>query len=152
MQNATLTGIAIALGSGLAVGVQSTLFTVIGRAIGPVRASVVLNVVAGLIGGAVLLGALAIQGREQWVVSRPTLLHVLIATTLGMFIVAGVAFAFQKTGVAAGIATVFLGQMVIATAVDALGWAGGQPIPVDLNRVLGLVALAVGVTLLVYRH
>ena len=43
MQEATFTGVAVALGSGLAIGIQSTLFTLVGRSIGPVRASLVLN-------------------------------------------------------------------------------------------------------------
>lgn len=149
MQNMTLTGLAIALGTGLAVGVQSAFFTLIGRAVGPVRASLMVNLAAGLIGGLIVAGAVAIQGREGWSASRGTILQIVIAVLLGLFIVAGVTFAFQRVGVAAGIATVFLGQMLVGVVVDTLGLAGGDPIPLDPRRVLGLVVMGAAVALLV---
>lgn len=149
MQNVTFTGIAIALGTGLAIGIQSAFFTLIGRAVGPVRASLMVNLAAGLVGGLIVAGAIAIQGREGWAVSRGTLFQILGAVLLGLFIVAGVTFAFQRIGVAAGIATLFLGQMVVGVVVDTIGLAGGDPIPLDLRRILGLVVMAVAVALLV---
>ena len=62
MQEITLTGVAIALGSGLAIGIQATLFTLIGRSIGPVRASLMLNVTGGIVAGIIMLAFLGIQG------------------------------------------------------------------------------------------
>lgn len=152
MQNTSFVGVAIALGSGLAVGIQITLFTLIGRSIGPIRASLILNVTGGIIGGLILLAAISVQGRAQWTIPRSALVSTVIAVILGLFILTGVTFAFQRTGVGAGLATLFLGQMVIAVIVDALGRAGGEPIPLDLRRVLGLVVMAVAVVLLVPRQ
>jgi len=149
MQNITLSGVAIALGSGLAIGIQATLFTLIGRSIGPVRASLILNVTGGIVAGVVVLAAVGIQGREQWSIPRSTLVNVVIAVTTGIFIVTEVTLAFQRTGVAGGIATLFFGQMIIGVVVDALGWAGGEAVPLDLRRVLGLVVMAAAITLLV---
>jgi uncharacterized membrane protein YdcZ (DUF606 family) len=151
MREVTLSGAAIALGSGLAIGIQATLFTLIGRSIGPVRASLVLNVTGGIVAGIILLAALGIGGSKQWHISRGTLTFAVIAVTLGLFIVTGVALAFQRTGVAAGVATVFLGQMLIGIIVDALGLAGAEAIPLDLRRILGLVVMAVAILLLTYR-
>jgi uncharacterized membrane protein YdcZ (DUF606 family) len=122
MQEVTFTGMAVALGSGLAIGIQATLFTLVGRAIGPVRASLILNVTA------------------------------VVAVTLGLFIVTGVTLAFQRTGVAAGIATVFLGQMLIGILVDAFGLAGAEAVPIDLRRLLGLVVMAVAILLLTHQR
>jgi transporter family-2 protein len=149
MQNLTLTGLIVALGSGLAIGIQSTLFTVIGRSIGPVRASLIVNVTAGIIAGVILMGALAIQGRAQWSIPGSTLRSSVIAVILGLFIVAGISLAFQRTGLAAGVVTVFLGQMLISVIVDALGLAGGETVPLDLRRVVGLIVMAVAIVLLV---
>ncbi len=149
MQGVTLTGVAIALSSGLAIGIQATLFTLIGRAIGPVRASLVLNVTGGIIAGLIMLTVLGIGGSKNWNISRSTLISTVIAVTLGIFIVAGVALAFQRTGVAVGLATVFLGQILIGLVVDTLGLAGADAIPLDLRRGLGLAVMAVAIVLLV---
>ena len=148
MQEIRFTGLAVALGSGLAIGIQATLFTLIGRSIGPVRASLILNVTGGIIAGIVMLIALGIGGNTHWNVSRGTLLTAVICVTLGLFIITGVTLAFQRTGVGAGIATVFLGQMLIGIVVDALGLAGTEAIPVDPRRLLGLIVMAVAVVLL----
>ena len=148
MQETTITGAAIALGSGLAIGIQATLFTLIGRSIGPMRASLVLNVTGGIVALIVLLAVLGIQGNKSWNISRSTLFIAVIAVTLGLFIVTGVSLAFQRTGVAVGVATVFLGQMLIGIVVDALGWAGGESVPIDLRRLLGLVVMAAAIALL----
>jgi uncharacterized membrane protein YdcZ (DUF606 family) len=151
MQQATFTGVAVALGSGLAIGIQATLFTLIGRSIGPIRASLVLNVTGGIVAGIILLAVLGLGGNKNWDISRSTLVSAVIAVTMGIFIVAGVALAFQRTGVAVGIATVFLGQMLIGVVVDALGLAGAEAIPLDLRRILGLVVMTVAIVLLTYQ-
>jgi len=151
MQQMTLTGIAVALGSGLAIGVQSTLFTLVGRSIGPVRASLVLNLTAGIVAGIVMLAVLGIGGSKQWHISSGTLVFAVIAVTIGLFIVTGVTLAFQRVGITTGIATVFLGQMLIGIVVDALGWAGGQAMPLDLRRLLGLGVMTIAILLLTYQ-
>jgi uncharacterized membrane protein YdcZ (DUF606 family) len=152
MGEVTLTGIAVALGSGLAIGIQATLFTLIGRAIGPVRASLVLNVTGGLIAGLITLAVLGIGGSKHWNISRGTLIFAVIAVTLGIFIVAGVSLAFQRTGVAVGLATVFLGQILIGIVVDALGLAGAEAIPLDLRRLFGLAVMAFAIVLLTHQR
>ena len=73
MQNTSLLGMPIALGCGLMVGIQASFFTVIGQAIGPARASLVLNVSGGILAGAILLAAIGIQGREHWNIPRSAL-------------------------------------------------------------------------------
>jgi transporter family-2 protein len=149
MQEITLTGVGVALGSGLAIGIQSTLFTLVGRSIGPMRASLILNITAGVVAGIVTLAVLGIGGNKHWNITRSTLILAIIAVTLGLFIVTGVTLAFQRTGIAAGIATLFLGQMLIGVVVDTLGLAGTAAIPLDLRRVLGLVVMAMAILLLV---
>jgi transporter family-2 protein len=151
MQEMTMTGVAVALGSGLAIGIQATLFTLVGRSIGPVRASLLLNVTSGIIAGIVLLAVLGIQGNEHWNISRSTLVFAVIAVTLGLFIITGVTLAFQRTGVAVGVATVFLGQALIGIVVDAFGWSGSGAIPLDPRRILGLVVMAVAIFLLTHQ-
>ncbi len=152
MQEVTLSGLAVALGSGLAIGIQATLFTLVGRSIGPVRASLILNVTGGIVAGTIMLAVLGIGGNKHWNVPRSTLILAIIAVTLGLFIVTGVTLAFQRTGVATGIATVFLGQIVIGIVVDALGLAGAEAIPLDPPRLLGLLVMAVAIVLLTHQR
>lgn len=152
MQNMTMTGIAVALGSGLAIGIQATLFTLVGRAIGPVRASLVLNITGGIVAGLVVLAVLGIQGNKNWNISPNTLVVAIIAVTLGLFIVTGVTLAFQRTGVSAGIATVFLGQIIIGIVVDTLGLAGSEVIPLDVRRLLGVGIMAIAIILLTHHR
>lgn len=75
-----------------------------------------------------------------------------VAVAMGILIVMGVSFSFQRMGVAAGVATLFLGQMLIGIIVDALGRAGGEAIPLDPRRILGLIIMTVAVLLLVPRE
>ena len=152
MQNTSFIGMAIALGCGLMVGIQATFFTVIGRAIGPARASLVLNVSGGILAGAILLAAIGIQGREHWNIPRSALVSATIAVAMGMLIITGISFSFQRMGIAAGVATLFLGQMLVGVIVDTLGRAGGVAIPLDLRRILGLIIMAIAVALLVPRQ
>lgn len=151
MQEVTFTGIAVALGSGLAIGIQATLFTLIGRAIGPVRASLILNVTGGIVAGLIMLAVLGIGGNKHWSIPRSTLVFAVIAVTLGIFIVTGVTLAFQRTGVAAGIATVFLGQMLIGILVDAFGLAGAEAVPIDMRRILGLLIMTIAIIFLTHQ-
>ena len=151
MQGMTLTGLAVALGSGLAIGIQAVLFTLVGRSIGPVRASLVLNVTGGIVAGLVMLAALGLGGNMHWNIPRNTLGIAVIAVTLGIFIVTGVTLALQRTGMAVGIAMVFLGQMLIGIIADALGLAGAEAVPLDLRRVLGLIIMAAAILLLTHQ-
>jgi len=152
VQNTTFIGVMVALGTGTAIGIQAVFFTLLGRTVGPVRGSILLNTLAGVLGGTLLLAALVIQGRDQWSIPRAGFIYAVMAAVLGLFIVTGVTFAFQRAGLAAGIATLFLAQMAVGIVVDALGWTGGDPIPVDLRRVAGLVIMAVAIFLLVPRQ
>ncbi len=151
LKDLTFSSIAVALGSGIAIGIQSTFFTLIGRSLGPVRASLVANVAAGLVAGLIILGIMGIQGNKDWALTPQTLLFTVIAVTLGIFIVTGIAFSFQFTGVALGSATVFLGQMIIGTIIDAWGLTGSAPIPLDWRRLLGLALIAIALILLGYQ-
>lgn len=152
MQSTSLIGLAVALGAGLMTGIQSTFFTLIGRAIGPARASLVLNLVGGILAGIILFVVEGIQGREQWNIPRSAIVTATISVAMGMLIIIGVSFSFQRMGIAAGIATLFLGQMLIGVIVDMLGRAGGEAIPLDLRRILGLIIMSVAVLLLIPRE
>lgn len=71
---------------------------------------------------------------------------------LGIFIITGLSFSLQRAGVAAGLATVILGQLALSTLVDSFGVGGADPIPLSFQRVLGLLVTALGVLLILPRN
>jgi transporter family-2 protein len=101
--------------------------------------------------GLLLLGFTAFQGRSVWGIPSPVIGLLLIGSALGIIIITGVSFSLQITGVAAGLATIILGQMTASLIIDAKGWGATAAIPVTLPRLLGLAAIAFGVFLLLPR-
>lgn len=141
-------GVIGALITGLAIGVQSTLSSRVGTLIGSLRTGLMTNFMGGMIAGLILVVLLIINGKEFIKIPGVAVLLLVIAGALGIMIITGVAFSLQRAGVAAGLATLILGQMIISLVADARGWGGAEPIPVTLPRVLGLVIMAAGVYLL----
>jgi uncharacterized membrane protein YdcZ (DUF606 family) len=65
-----------------------------------------------------------------------------------VLIITGISFSLQRAGVAAGLASVILGQLVISFMVDSLGIGGVEPIPISAARILGILVSGFGVYLL----
>jgi bacterial/archaeal transporter family-2 protein len=141
-------GVIGALLTGLAIGTQSTLSSKIGTLIGSLRTGVLMNFIGGIIAGLVFLIMVLINGKSYAKAPPLAWLLLVIGGALGITIITGVAFSLQRAGVAAGLATIILGQMVISVIADSRGWGGAAPIPVTLPRILGLVLLVAGVYML----
>jgi uncharacterized membrane protein YdcZ (DUF606 family) len=151
MKNMILIGVLAALATGAAIGAQATLGSRIGAVIGPVRTGMLMNVVGGGLALLLFLASLLIPGQEGGAVSRNVFQMLLAAGLLGVFIVMGVSFSLQSTGVTAGLATILLGQMALGIFVDASGWGGVEPIPLNLPRLVGLAVMALAIYLLLPR-
>lgn len=145
MQKAILSAVLVALASGLAIGTQSTLTNWAGRIIGPVRTGLLINLAGGLLASLVLL-VWGIRSRSVPVPSMGMAPGVILVTAgaLGVGIIAGLAFSLPRIGIAAGLATIISGQMLVAVVVDTLGWGGGGVIPLGAGRLAGLALLAIG--------
>ena len=141
-------GVLGAMLTGLAIGTQSTLSSKIGTLIGSFRTGVLMNLIGGVVAGLIFVALVIINGKQYAKIPPLALLLLVIAGALGIMIITGVAFSLQRTGVAAGLATLILGQMVVSLVADARGWGGAAPIAITLPRVLGLVLIAAGVYLL----
>ena len=148
LTNLVLLGVMTALITGIAISMQSTLGGRIGSLIGSFKTGVLMNAIGGLIAVLILLVLLIIKGRGFWQLPAPALIMLIIAGALGILIVTGVSFAMQKAGVAVGLASLTLGQMILSVIVDAKGWGGAAPIPITWSRIAGLLVMAVGVYLL----
>ena len=148
MRSTLIIGAVIALATGVAIGVQSTISSRVGSLIGGVRTGLLTNLVGGIVAGSIVLALVVFQGRSSWQVSSPAVIMLVISGSLGILIITGVSFSLQRTGVAAGLATIILGQLLISGIVDARGIGGVEPIPLTFQRVLGFAVMFLAVYLL----
>lgn len=141
-------GVIGALLTGIAIGAQSTLSSKIGTLIGSFKTGVLMNFIGGSLAGLIFVVLLIINGKEYAKAPPVAWLLLVIAGALGIMIITGVAFSLQRAGVAAGLATLILGQMVVSLIADSRGWGGAAPIAITIPRILGLVLMTAGVYLL----
>lgn len=151
MAGIIILGAVVALATGIAIGMQSTLSSRIGSLLGNFRTGIFMNFVGGIIAGIILLVITFMQGKAWWQISTPALIMLIAAGALGIAIITGVSFSLQRTGVAAGLATIILGQLILSIIVDTKGFVGVMPIPLTWQRVVGLIVVAGGVYLLLPR-
>lgn len=152
MKAPVLYALIVALSCGLAIGTQSTLTNWAGRLLGPARTGLLLNFAGGVIAGVFLLAlSRRLPPLPATVNMASTVPLVAVAGGLGLGIIAGIAFSLPKIGIAAGLASIIFGQMLVAVVVDTLGWGGAPPIPLRLERLLGLGFLLIGAWLVLPR-
>jgi len=152
--NSTMTmGLMVALGAGIAVGFQGVFTSVTGQMLGPVRGGVAIHI-GGAVTGALMVYFVSMTNINQpaIVLTPRIILFSLLAGTTGMFIVMGIAFSFPLIGQVSGQVAIILAQMTVAVIVDTYALAGGQTIPLDWRRVIGLLVMAVAVYLLLPRQ
>jgi transporter family-2 protein len=145
MQKTMWIALGVAVLSGLAIGVQATLNSAAGKIVGASLTGLLVNFSGGAVAGVILAAIYLRQGNAGFASLNPTSMGIItISGLLGIGIITGVAYAFPKTGIAAGSAAIIASQMVVAVAVDTLGLTGGQPIPLSWTRIAGLGLLALG--------
>ncbi len=152
MQRAMIVALMVAVGTGLAIGTQSTLNNWAGRLVGPILTGLLVNLAGGALAALLLLGLwatghLSLSGSLR---SSPILI-IVAAGALGIGIIGGIAYSLPRTGIAAGVAAIFFAQMLVAVLVDSLGWGGAGPIPLRVSRLVGLGLLFVGTWLVLPR-
>lgn len=149
MQKSILAALVIALSSGVAVGIQSSLINVAGKSVGAILTGLFVNIFGGIAAGLIVLVIYTQQGNGVFSgFHAQTRSVLLIAGLLGIFVIAGLAFSLPKIGVAAGLGMIITGQMVVGVIVDTFGLTG-DPIPLSVSRLGGLVLLAFGTWLIV---
>ena len=152
MQKIILTSLIIALFSGLAIGVQSSLISVAGKNTGAMLTGLLVNTVAGIAAGMLLLVVYLWQGDTAFsAIQAPTMGAIVAAGLLGIGIIAGIAYTLPRIGVAAGLSMIITGQMAMGVLVDTFGLVDGEPIPLNWGRIGGIALLAVGTWFIVPR-
>jgi uncharacterized membrane protein YdcZ (DUF606 family) len=88
------------------------------------------------------------DGPGSWKVTPVLIGFTALSGFLGVLIITGISFSLQRAGVAAGLAGVIFGQLVLSTLIDSLGIGGVEPIPFTVARAAGLLSAGFGVYLL----
>ncbi|MFV1948820.1 MAG: DMT family transporter [Anaerolineales bacterium] len=148
MKLSILVGALVALLTGIAIAVQSTMTSRVGSLIGDFRTGILTNTMGGIAAGSLMLIWLLREGPETWKVPPMALGITAISGILGILIITGISFSLQRAGIAAGLASVILGQLALSTVIDTVGLGGVEPIPLTTARILGLGITGVGVYLL----
>ncbi|HDD54717.1 MAG TPA: hypothetical protein ENG59_00555 [Chloroflexi bacterium] len=148
MRLSIITGAVLASLTGMAIAVQSTISSRVGAQIGDIRTGILTNLLGGVIAGGLMLVWLLKDGPAEWKVPPAVIGLTGLSGLLGVLIVTGISFSLQRAGVAAGLAGVIFGQLVISTLIDSLGIGGAEPIPFTLIRAAGLLTAGLGVYLL----
>jgi len=137
--------ILIGLVSGVAVGLQSPLASMITQRLGMLESIFILH-----IGGALLVAIpLIFLGGGNLGNWRSLPWYALAAGSMGLIVVGGVSYMIPRVGVATAITLIIAGQLVISSLLDQYGLLGMQTRPMDLQRLFGLIVVFVGAWLTV---
>lgn len=131
--------------SGIAVGLQSPLASMITQRLGMLESIFIIH-----IGGAILIAIpLILIGGGNLGNWRSLPWYALLAGSMGLIVVGGVSFMIPRVGVATAITLIIAGQLVISAILDHYGLLGVQVRHMDLPRILGLLIVFVGAWLTV---
>ncbi|MDK2981417.1 MAG: bacterial/archaeal transporter family-2 protein [Chloroflexota bacterium] len=148
MKNLMIVGGVTAIATGVLIGIQSMFSGRAGQLIGPINTGFWTNFLGGCLAGLLILGVGLVRGFDAIKITPFAARMVLLSGALGIFIIMGVSFSISRTGLAAGMAALILGQLVFGTLSDTYGWGGLEPIPLDTRRIIGLATMALAVVLL----
>ncbi len=148
MRLSIITGALLAALTGIAIGVQSTITSRVGAQIGDIRTGILTNTMGGVIAGGMMLVWLLREGPEAWRVPPLLIGATAVSGFIGILIITGISFSLQRAGVAAGLAGVIFGQLLISILIDSYGIGGADPIPLTPGRILGLLVTGFGVYLM----
>ncbi|GAB5492576.1 MAG: hypothetical protein Phog2KO_27910 [Phototrophicaceae bacterium] len=149
MNSSISLGLMVALGAGIAIGLQGMFTNITGQMLGPARGGLAIHMAGTVVGAVLVMFLMMTNPNLQSVTITPRLvLFAFLGGTSGMIILMGIAFAFPRIGQVAGQGALIFAQMGVAIFVDTFALAGGDPLPLDWRRVLGLFVLALGTYLL----
>jgi transporter family-2 protein len=141
--------VAIGVGAGCLVGLQAPINSRLGKSVGTPEAATFSFLVGTVALVLILLiarggiGGLAHIGRAPW--------WALVGGLLGAVYVSVALVAVRTLGASGLTAVVIGGQLAISVVIDRFGLLGVAKQAVGVQRILGLVLLAVGVALVVRR-
>lgn len=132
--------IIIGLIGGVSVGVQTPIAGGMGQRIGGTAGSLIVHL-SGMILSAVLLFARGGEKIRDW---QTLPWYMLIAGVFGLILYQTMAVTAPRLGSTLMIALIISGQLITGTIIDHFGLLGVVTRPIDLTRIIGIVALLIG--------
>lgn len=140
-----LIGLVVAAVAGAMIAIQTAFTSRAGALIGATVTGMMTAVTSSVFGIIVLI-VIWRRGGLNFSWQTSTWWALIIAGVLGAIILSGISFASQRAGVTAALAALLLGQMIVASFVDARALGGNpDPIPFTTARLIGIVLLVAGV-------
>jgi len=137
--------ILVGLLSGIAVGVQSPLASMITQRLGMFESIFIIHL-GGTLVAVIPLVILRGGNLGNW---RSLPWYALVAGALGLIVVGGVSFMIPRIGVAASITLIIAGQLAISSVLDHYGLLGVHIHHMNWQRAIGLLIVFVGALLTV---
>jgi bacterial/archaeal transporter family-2 protein len=137
----------LGVGAGALVGMQAPVNARLGRAVGGVQAASI----SFLVGTVALLAAVSLArgGFAGYAKAGGAPWWAFIGGLLGAVYVTVAILTVRTLGASSLTAVVITGQLVISVVIDRFGLFGIERQSIGVSRILGLVLLVVGVTLVV---
>lgn len=128
--------------SGMAMAIQGTMNSALGKIIGLLPTVLVVNLV-GFVTATLLLFGLRL---ENFVFSKFSTVpwYLYLGGVIGILITYGVIFAIPKTGVAFATAAIILGQVLTAVLIDSFGIFGMQKVNFTWHKIAGALFMTLG--------
>ena len=147
MKDPTVVALVIAIGSGLGMGVLSAINGSASRTLGALGVGLLVNISAGMVATIAMVFVRDKLLEIGWGAILKATPLLFTSAILGIGTLTGIAFSVSRIGVAAGLASIILGQMVMAVVIDMSGWATDR-VPVSLGRITGLLLMGLATWLL----
>lgn len=132
--------ILIGLLGGVAVGLQSPLAGSMGQRVGGTASSFIIHVSGAIFSGVLLF----LRGGERIREWRTLPWYMLAAGIFGLILYQTISITLPRLGSTMMIVLIIIGQLVLGVVVDHFGLFGVTQRPIDLLRMLGVLALILG--------
>ena len=127
------------------MGFQGPLSSIITERLGVMESIFIVH-----LGGLILISVpLFMRGGGKLTQWRDVPWYTLSAGVLGLVIIAALSFSIPRVGMAPTVTLIVAGQLVLAAILDHFGWLGAASRPIDMQRVIGILVVFVGVWLIV---
>jgi transporter family-2 protein len=133
--------------SGSLMAIQGTFNSTLGKIIGYIESSLVVQLTGTILAGILILavgnGSFAKAGEVPW--------YAWLGGVLGVGIVLGVIVSISRLGVGLSTAAIIAAQLLTAYLIDHCGWFGAERIPFNLHKLGGIILIVAGAKLLFNR-
>ncbi|MGI6711970.1 MAG: DMT family transporter [Bacillota bacterium] len=138
-----------ALLSGIAMAVQGSLNSILGKIVGLLEATFIVHVIGLILVAVVIFGLKMGDGGLAKLPEVPW--YAYLGGLINVFIIYGVVASIPKIGVANATTAIIVGQVTTALIIDCTGMFGLEKFPLSWTKIIGVVLLAGGAKLMLIR-